>query len=70
MIGFKLLVVQIECAGTDLTPERIVAVDMLGAGVGENVLVTRDEPARAGLPPGTPVDAVVVGIVDTVDIQE
>jgi len=47
----------------------IVAVDSVGAGVGEMVMFTQGSSAR--LAPGmrdAPVDAVVIGIVDTVDV--
>ena len=47
----------------------IVAVDSLGAGIGEMVLFCQGSSAR--LAPGlkeAPVDAVVIGIVDTVDV--
>lgn len=52
-------------AGTN----TIVAVDSLGAGIGEMVLFCQGSSAR--LAPGmkeSPVDAVVIGIVDTVDV--
>ena len=47
----------------------IVAVDCLGAGVGELVLFCQGSSAR--LAPGmkdAPVDAVIIGIVDVVDV--
>jgi microcompartment protein CcmK/EutM len=47
----------------------IVAVDSLGSGIGEMVLFCQGSSAR--LAPGMkecPVDAVVIGIVDTVDV--
>ena len=47
----------------------IVAVDCLGAGVGEMVMFTQGSSAR--LAPGmkdAPVDAVILGIVDSVDV--
>ncbi len=47
----------------------IVAVDSVGAGVGEMVMFCQGSSAR--LAPGlkdAPVDAVIVGIVDTVDV--
>jgi ethanolamine utilization protein EutN len=68
LVGYSLLVVQLEYPGEGLTPERLVAVDTVGAGVGERVLVTQDDPARANLPGSAPVDATIVGIVDTVDV--
>jgi ethanolamine utilization protein EutN len=47
----------------------IVAVDSVGAGAGEMVLFTQGSSAR--LAPGmkdAPVDAVIIGIVDVVDV--
>ena len=47
----------------------IVAVDGLGAGIGELVMFCQGSSAR--LAPNlkeAPVDAVVIGIVDTVDV--
>jgi ethanolamine utilization protein EutN len=47
----------------------IVAVDVVGAGVGEMVLFCQGSSAR--LAPNlkeVPVDAVIIGIVDTVDV--
>jgi microcompartment protein CcmK/EutM len=65
LIGLKLLVVQ------PLTPERapagrpLVAVDAVGAGVGEDVFVVRGKEASFPFyPDEPPVDAGIVGIVD------
>src|ERR1039457_3719904 len=47
----------------------VVAVDSLGAGIGELVLFTQGSSAR--LAPNmkdAPVDAVIIGIVDCVDV--
>lgn len=47
----------------------IIAVDSVGAGIGEMVLFCQGSSAR--LAPGlkeAPVDAVIIGIVDTVDV--
>lgn len=47
----------------------IVAVDIIGAGVGEMVLFSQGSSARlAANLKDCPVDAVVIGIVDTVDV--
>ena len=44
---------------------RIVAIDNVGAGIGEVVLVTKGSAARIGCGmEKVPVDAAVVGIVD------
>jgi len=49
----------------------IIAVDELGAGEGEVVLIAQGSSARLGAKDkDTPLDAVVIGIVDTVDVQK
>jgi ethanolamine utilization protein EutN len=71
--GMKLLLVQPYITKDKaLTPSgsSIVAVDSVGAGIGECVLFTQGSSAR--LTPATkeaPVDAVIVGIVDTVEVE-
>ena len=75
MNGRKLLVLRPQLVDEkDATKFRpglntIVAVDSVGAGIGEMVLFCQGSSAR--LAPGlkdAPVDAVVIGIVDTVDV--
>lgn len=52
------------------TGRSIVAVDSLGAGDDELVLVTQGSSARMTETTGSaPVDAVVVGIIDTVGLH-
>ena len=47
----------------------IVAVDTLGAGIGELVMFCQGSSARlAGGMKEAPVDAVIIGIVDVVDV--
>jgi microcompartment protein CcmK/EutM len=71
-LGMKLLLVQPYIAKGDrleASGSSIVAVDSLGAGVGECVMFTQGSSAR--LTPATkdtPVDAVIVGIVDVVEV--
>lgn len=76
MTGQKLLVVEpfrldAESRRSLVTTGRtFVAVDALGAGVGDFVLLTQGSSAR--LTPETkqlPIDAVVIGIVDSVDVE-
>ncbi len=44
---------------------RIVAVDNVGAGIGEAVLVATGSAARVGVGQNTaPIDAAIVGIID------
>jgi ethanolamine utilization protein EutN len=76
MTGHKLLVVEPyrldEKSRSRLvaTGRTFIAVDTLGAGEGQLVLVTQGSSAR--LTPETktlPIDAVVIGLVDTVRIE-
>lgn len=70
LVGYTLLVLEVLDPGGGATKgERLVAVDTLGAGVRDTVLVVRGGAARIGLPAPAPVDAAVVGIVDTVDVE-
>jgi microcompartment protein CcmK/EutM len=56
---------------TRLEGAYLVAVDTVDAGVGETVLIVSGSSARmASGMKDCPVDAVVVGIVDTVDLNE
>lgn len=70
--GMKLLFIQ-PYINRDraLVPSgsSIVAVDSLGAGEGELVLFTQGSSARlTEATRGAPVDAVIVGIVDSVEV--
>ena len=51
-------------------PQFVVAVDSVGAGVGEIVLVAQGSSARqTPLTQNKPVDAVITAIVDTLDVS-
>jgi ethanolamine utilization protein EutN len=71
LVGYKLLVVEMLEAGTDKAGgRRLVAVDTLGAGERDIVLFAVGGAARIKLPAPTPVDAAIVGIVDSVDVRK
>ena len=70
LVGLKLLILQ------PLTPDRenagrtLIAVDPMGAGVGEEVFFVRGREASFPFHPvEPPVDASVVGIVDHWDLD-
>ena len=75
MNGLKLLILR-PMLVDDKDPTKfrpgsntVVAVDTVGAGLGEMVMFCQGSSAR--LAPGlkeAPVDAVIIGIVDTVDV--
>ena len=51
--------------------EVFVAADMVGAGVGEDVLVVTGSTARrAAGKEGVPVDSAIVGIIDSMEIMK
>jgi ethanolamine utilization protein EutN len=65
--GFKLMVVRQEV----MPHEVMVAVDVVGAGIGEQVLVVGGSTARrAAGKDDLPVDAVIVGIIDTIEVEK
>lgn len=68
LVGFKLLIVKIAEKQGPQSGTQLVAVDTVGAGVGERVLVATGGAARVTLPVAAPTDAAIVGIVDTADI--
>lgn len=70
LVGFKLLVVQRIDIDDSYTGMPQVAVDTVGAGVGETVIVASGSSARVAARPDSPIDATIVGIVDTVEIGE
>ena len=71
--GMKLLLVQPYITKDKaLIPSgsSIVAVDSVGSGIGECVLFTQGSSARlTAATKEAPVDAVIVGIVDTVEVE-
>jgi ethanolamine utilization protein EutN len=75
MTGRKLLLIRPQLVD-DKDPAKfkpgsntVVAVDSVGAGLGEMVLFCQGSSARlAGGLKEAPVDAVIIGIVDVVDV--
>lgn len=75
MSGRKLLLLRPQLVDekdpTKFRPgsNTIVAVDTVGAGIAELVLFSQGSSARlAGGMKDSPVDAVIIGIVDSVDV--
>jgi ethanolamine utilization protein EutN len=71
LVGIKLLVLQPLAPGGENAGRTLVAVDAIGAGVGEQVFFVRGkEAAFPFYPVEPPVDASIVGIVDHWDIEK
>lgn len=68
--GLKLLMLGVAGPDGELTGANVVAVDAVGAGEGEYVLYASGSSARqTKATEGKPVDAVVMAIVDSWDIE-
>lgn len=63
LIGSKFMIVEtLAATGAE---KRLVAVDNVGAGIGELVLVATGSAARVGCDQSSaPIDAAIVGIID------
>ena len=69
LVGAKFLIVR--HLNVDYTPKdsTLVAVDSVGAGVGEVVIIAQGSSARqTDITKNKPVDAVIMAIVDKLDI--
>ena len=71
LVGSKIQVVQpLDSRGQTAKGDPFVAVDAVGAGVGERVMVVLGSSARLALDKDfCPVDATIIGIVDQIEIE-
>ena len=70
IVGLKLLMLGAAGPDGELTGVSVVAVDAVGAGEGEYVLYASGSSARQTVETdGKPVDAVIMAIVDSWDID-
>lgn len=70
LVGAKFLIVKQLDLNYKLKNDFVVAVDSVGAGVGEVVLYASGSSARqTTLTKDKPVDAVIMAIVDKLDIS-
>ncbi len=64
LIGSKFMIIE-PLESMESGKNRFVAIDNVGAGIGELVLVARGSAARIGCNlEQSPVDAAIVGIID------
>ncbi len=70
LTGVKFLLLQLLDDQGNILPEYEVAADSVGAGLDEWVLVSRGSAARQVQgSEKRPLDALVVGIIDTVSVE-
>jgi len=71
MVGMKLQIVKHIDLDYKLKDSFVVAVDTVQAGVGDIVLVVSGSAARqTAVTKNKPVDAVIVAVVDKLDVSE
>ena len=64
LVGYKFMIVEV-IENDKPTGKFMIAVDGVGAGIGEKVLIATGSAARLGIDRNdAPVDATIVGIVD------
>lgn len=65
-----MVVIQTDAHGEGEVGESFVAADIVGAGVGERVLVVNGSTARQALGGNeVPIDAAIVGIIDSLEVD-
>jgi len=68
--GYKLLIIRIVDIEMKPTSSYVVAVDAIGAGYGEMVIVVQGSSARlTARTKNKPVDSAIIAIVDSVEIE-
>lgn len=71
MENLKLMIVQPIDSSEKAEGQLVIAVDRIGSGVGEKVIVSRGNPARMLFPDkAVPFDAIIVGIVDSLEVGD
>ena len=64
LVGNKFMIVE-PVESMRNTGSRLVAIDIIGAGIGEYVVVAQGSAARIGCDMAdAPIDAAIVGIID------
>lgn len=69
--GKRFLIIKKINKNNKVDGEICVAVDKIGAGIGENVLVTTGTNAKYTFENEIiPIDMAIIGIIDSIDITE
>jgi ethanolamine utilization protein EutN len=70
LTGLKFLFVQPELPNGSPIDAPFIAIDRIGAGVGDKVMITRGS-AAANMTDSShlPIDALIIGIIDSIDVE-
>ena len=70
LVGHKLLLVREADEHNEMTGPVFVAIDVVGAGTGELVIISEGSAARqSGTTTNQPVDAIIMGILDSLEVD-
>ncbi|MCK4666697.1 EutN/CcmL family microcompartment protein [Candidatus Dependentiae bacterium] len=70
LVGTKLLIIQPLSIDGKPDGKHVIAIDTVGSGYGETVLIVTGSSARmAGNFSKTPVDAAIIGIIDSIKLD-
>ena len=68
--GQKFLVIKLMSEKDKFTNELFIAVDIIGAGTGDLVIIVKGGAARKAINDETiPIDAAIIGIVDSLEVE-
>lgn len=68
LVGMKLLLIEKMNEYMEKIGDVEIAVDAVGAGTGETVIICKGSAARFIFGEKYPIDTTIVGIVDTVEV--
>ncbi|WCK52587.1 EutN/CcmL family microcompartment protein [Aneurinibacillus sp. Ricciae_BoGa-3] len=68
--GLKFLIIQPKLPNGSDVDSAYIAVDRIGAGVGDKVMVTKGSSAASIVSDiRLPIDALIIGIIDSIDVE-
>jgi len=73
LLGYKLLITQpIDFTGIYLSDKEVISIDLVDAGIGDIVLVVQEGDAVQQIlgNSATPVNTIIVAIVDNIEIND
>lgn len=73
LVGFKLLLVKpIDLHGNVKDENEIIAIDLVSAGIGDNVIVVDEGDAVQQIlgHENAPVNVMIIGVVDDIEIND
>ncbi|WP_027415018.1 EutN/CcmL family microcompartment protein [Aneurinibacillus terranovensis] len=68
--GLKFLIIQPKLPNGSEVDSAYIAVDRIGAGIGDKVMVTKGSSAANIVSDiRLPIDALIIGIIDSIDVE-